>query len=90
MQVFDGNGNFLKSIERLSQPSECWCDGRHMYLIEGFGYLSVYDFEFRCVARMGHANSLLSGAHSITGDENGNLYVGFISGPVTLMRLNRI
>lgn len=90
VQIFDGDGAFVHSIERMDQPSECWCDGQYMYILEGFGYLSVYDFDFCRVARMGYAQSLLAGAHSIAGDAKGNLYVGFIDGPYTLIRLNRI
>lgn len=90
IQIFTTDGEFIHGIERMDMPSECWCDGKYMYVIEGFGFLSIYDFDYRRVARMGYPQSLLSGAHSIAGDEHGNLYVGFINGPYKLIRLNRL
>lgn len=90
VQIFTMDGEFLHSIERMDMPSECWCDGEYMYIIEGFGFLSIYDFDYHRVARIGYPQSVLTGAHSIAGDEHGNLYVGFISGPVKLMKLNRL
>lgn len=88
-QVFDAQGGFLHSFERQDQPSDCWCDGRYVYLIEGFGFLSIFD-DLTCVARLGYTNSPLFGGHSLCGDDQGNLYVGHIMGPYTLQKLVRL
>ena len=90
VQIYDTNGNFIHGIERMDRPSDCWFDGTHMYVIEGFGFLSVYDMDFNLAARMGYAHSMLEDAHSITGDRYGNLYVGYIHGARTLIRLKRM
>lgn len=89
-QVYDHEGNFVHTFERQGMPSDCWCDGTNMYILEMHGYLSVYDMDFRMIGRMGYEHSLLEGSHSLTGDGYGNLFVGFISGAYSLVRLERI
>ena len=90
IQIYDADGNFVHGFERLARPSDCWCDGTYMYVIESFGRLSVYDMNLELAARIGYADSMLEGAHSIAGDANGNLYVGYINGAHKLIRLNRV
>ena len=90
VQIYGADGSFIHGIERMDRPSDCWFDGAYMYVIEAFGFLSVYDMDFGLAARIGYAHSMLENAHSITGDRHGNLYVGYINGARTLIRLKRI
>lgn len=89
VSVFTGEGAFVRSFEKLLWPSEPWSDGEFVYIAESYGRISIYNLALEAVARVGYEGSPLS-AHSLCGDENGNLYAGHIHGRRTLTKLTRL
>lgn len=90
VQIFNQDGIHVKSFDHLLYPSESWGDDEYVYIIEGYGRISIYSLNLEKVAEIGYENSILCGGHSIAGDKNGNLYIGCVSAPITFNKLTRL
>lgn len=89
VQLFTKDGDFITSFDHMLYPSEIWSNGKHVYVSEAYGGLSIFDLDLNIVAQIGHYMSQLY-SHSIGGDKNGNLYLGMIDGKCNLCKLERV
>ena len=88
IEVFTKEGGFIKSFEKMLYPSDFWSDGKLMYVAEALGGVSVFDMDLKLVAQIGYDNGPLQ-PHSIAGNANGDLFLGTMSRPHKLVKLER-
>lgn len=89
VEIFTKEGGFIKSIEKMLYPSDFWSDGKHMYVAEATGGVSIFDMDMNLLAQIGYENSPLQ-PHSITGNSRGDLFLGTMTRPYKLVKLIRI
>lgn len=89
IQVFDDEGNFLKSLDGLLYPCDMDTDDRYLYVAENDGRISIFSAELELLAQFGHSGSEWRG-HSITVDKDGNIYLGTLHGNYNLVKFEKI
>ena len=70
-------------------PADIWGDGQYAYVGQNEGGILIYDLDRNLKAVIGYKGCPLL-AHSITGDDKGNLYIGLLSGDSSVMKLEKL
>jgi len=95
VQVFTGDGKFLRSFENMCHPShprgpaDLWGDDRFVYASLQYGGIAVFSLDLHWLAVIGQSLMLPMG-HSMCGDSDGNLYVGMLNTEETVLKLERV
>ena len=88
VQIFDREGKLLDIIDGLLYPGDVWSDESYIYVCEMEGRVSIYDMNLQLVAEIGHRR-FPHYAHSMTGDCEGNLYLG-VFGEHSIVKYQRL
>lgn len=78
VQIFRENGDYLSEIDGLLCPTDIWSDKQRVFISELDGRISVFDMSCNLIAQLGFCGSAYK-ICSITGDQNGCLYLGLLS-----------
>lgn len=89
VQIFDGEGNYLDSLEGLLYPCDLDTDGTYIYVAENDGRISIFSMNLELLAQFGHSGSQWRG-HSITVDETGNIYLGILHGNDNFVKFEKV
>lgn len=89
VQVFTRDGEVLACFEDMLYPSDFDSDGTWMYVAEALGGMTVLDMDLRIVAQLGYRLSPLQ-AHSICINARGDVFMGIMSQPHKLVRLEHL
>ena len=88
VQIFDTQGQLLKVFSGLLYPGDVWSDQQYIYVSELEGRISIYTMDLVLAAEIGHRRSPHYG-HSLTGDSQGNLYLG-VFGEHSVVKYERL
>ncbi|MEG2857024.1 MAG: hypothetical protein RR994_00195 [Clostridia bacterium] len=89
IEIFTQEGGLLADFEGLLYPSDFWSDGTWMYVAEAMGGISIFDMDLNLVSQLGHYNSQLQ-THTMCGNSKGDLFLGIMSQPHKLVKLERL
>jgi DNA-binding beta-propeller fold protein YncE len=87
VQLFSGDGKFLRQFANLARPADVWIDPQdNVFFGEIDGYVSVWDLDGNQIIRFGEFGSPLR-AHGIWGDKRGDLYLGTLYNGTQISKL---
>ena len=87
VQVFDRGGNFLDAWSDFYHPMQVWVDDRDLvFVTDQVPRISLLDRDGRLVGR---CRGAINGAHGLSGDTQGNLYLAELP-PQEITKLERL
>lgn len=90
LDIFTGEGVFLKRIDWLMRPSEVAGDGKgNIYVAELDGGVTIFNLSGHVQARFGHYLSAIR-PHGICVDEDGNIFMAQFQGNDPIVKMERL
>jgi len=87
VQVFDRDGNFLDQWRDFHHPMQIWIDDRDLvFVTDQIPRISLLTLEGKLVGR---CRGAINGAHGLSGDADGNLYLAELP-PQEITKLERL
>ena len=87
VQVFDRDGNFLAAWGDFYHPMQIWVDDRdHVFVTDQIPRISLLSPDGTLIGR---CRGAINGAHGISGDADGNLYLAELP-PQEITKLERL
>ncbi len=87
MQVFDREGNFIAEWGDFYHPMQIWIDDRDLvFVTDQIPRISLLTLDGKLVGR---CRGAINGAHGLSGDADGNLYLSELS-PQEVTKLERL
>jgi peptidylglycine monooxygenase len=87
VQVFDRDGRFLSQWGDFYHPMQIWIDSRGMvFVTDQIPRITMLDGDGKLVGR---CRGAINGAHGLSGDADGNLYLAELP-PQEITKLERL